>query len=50
MDCAALESGTLEESLCQAQLQAQSDFKDIPEDTPVGSSWSPKVRPGLNLG
>lgn len=47
MDCAALESGTLEESWCQAQQRAQSEFKDIPKDAPVGSSWSPKARPGI---
>lgn len=31
-------------------MAGQFEFKDVPQDVPVGSSWSLKVRPGMDLG
>ena len=31
-------------------VAGQFEFKDVPQDVPVGSSWSLKVRPGMDSG
>lgn len=31
-------------------MAGQFEFKDVPQDVPVSSSWSLKVRPGMDLG